>query len=178
MYVTVPDERLDLIKTLSKRIEEISNTTINFDEVTKQIRVIPKDNNSYNAMKVISVINALGFGFEPNDAMRLMSDDYGLEIINLKEFTNSVNSLRRIKGRVIGEKGKTKRTIEEYTGVIVLVKDHEIGLLGNIEQLSIAKRAIELLIEGKEHNTVYKYLDKAESYAMLSNANRNLKEGL
>lgn len=178
MYITVPDDKLNVLKGILPRLEEISNTKVEIDEKTKSIKVSPKTGNAYDAMKVISVIKAIGLGFSIDDSMKLMSDDYGLEIIDLKDYFSSPEAIRRIKGRIIGEKGKTKKTIQEYTGVQIIIRDHMIGLLGNIEQLQIAKKAIELLIQGKEHSTVYKYLDQAERELSLSNINRALKQGL
>lgn len=177
MYVTVPDERISVVKKLIPRLEEISNTEIIFDEKTKSIQVVPKNNNAYDAMKVVSVIRAIGLGFEPDDAMKLMSDDYTFEEINLKEVANSLDDLKRIKGRIIGEKGKTKRIIQEYTGVKIIVTEHSVGILGRIEQVDIAKRAIEMLIKGKEHSTVYKYLDKVERELTSFKVDKILKEG-
>ncbi|BAB65506.1 KH domain-containing protein [Sulfurisphaera tokodaii] len=178
MYITVPDDKINLVKSILGRLEEISNTKIEFDEKTKSIRVIPKDNNAYEAMKVVSVIKAIGVGFDVDEAMKLMRDDYVLDIIDLKDSTNGPEDMKRIKGRIIGEKGKTKKIIQEYTGVNIIITDHYVGILGTIEQADIAKRAIEMLIKGKEHSTVYKYLDKAERELSLFNVNRALKEGL
>lgn len=177
MYTTVPDDKLPLIKQLIPKLEEISNSTIELDEKTKSIKVTPKQGNAYDAMKVRSVINAIGLGFSVDDAMKLMSDDYTLEIIELKDFSNGPDSLRRIKGRIIGEKGKAKKIIQEYTGVQILVGDHIVALLGNVEQMSVAKRAIEMLLEGKEHSTVYKFLDEAERNLSFSSS-KGLKERL
>ena len=178
MYVTVPDEKINIIKVLIPRLEEISNTKIVFNEKTKSISVSPKNNNAYDAMKVVSVIKAIGLGFEPDDAMKLMSDDYVFEEINLKEVANSQDDLKRIKGRIIGEKGKTKKIIQEYTGVKILITDHYVGIIGRMEQVDIAKRAIEMLIKGKEHSTVYRYLDRAERELSLFKVNQALKEDL
>ena len=178
MYVTVPDERIPIIKELIPRLEEISNTKIDYDEKTKSIHVIPKNNNAYEAMKVVSVIKAIGLGFDVDDATKLMSDDYVFEEINLKDVANSQDDLKRIKGRIIGEKGKTKKIIQEYTGVKIIITEHSVGIIGRIEQVDIAKRAIEMLIKGKEHSTVYKFLDKAERELSLSKINQELEEGL
>jgi len=46
------------------------------------------------------------------------------------------------------------------------VGDHFVVMLGTYEQLPIARKAIELLIKGREHSTVYKYLNKAEEELM------------
>lgn len=178
MYITVPDEKIELIKTLIPKLEEISNTKIEMDDKTKSIKVVPTNNNAYEAMKVVSVIKAIGIGFSPEEATKLMRDDYILEIVDLKNSANSQDDLRRIKGRIIGEKGKTKKIIQEYTGVSLIIGDHFVGILGSIEQVNIAKRAIEMLIEGREHSTVYKYLDKAERDLSLYKINKALKEGI
>lgn len=178
MYVTVPDEKINLIRTLIPKLEEISNTKIIIDEKTKSINVTPAYNNSYDALKVVSVIKAIGLGFDPEESMKLMKDDYVLEEINLKEVANGSDDLKRIKGRIIGEGGKTKKIIQEYTGVKIVITEHMVGIIGNVEQVDIAKRAIQLIIKGKEHSSVYKYLDKAERDLSLFKVNQLLKEGL
>ena len=175
IYTTVPDDKLQLIKELIPKLEEISNSKIEIDERTKSIKVTPKQGNAYDALKVKAVINAIGLGFDVNDAMKLMSDDYTLDVIELKDYLNTQDAMRRVKGRIIGEKGKTKKIIQEYTGVQIVVGDHIIALLGPIEQIQIAKRAIEMLIEGKEHSTVYKYLDEAERNISFSSKERLYK---
>lgn len=178
MYITVPDEKINVIKSIIPKIEELSGTKVELDEKTKSIKVIPINNTSYEAMKVTSVIKAIGIGFEPDEAMKLIRDDYILEIIDLKDVSNGPDDLRRIKGRIIGEKGKTKKIIQEYTGVNIIITDHYVGILGSVEQADIARRAIEMIIKGREHSTVYKYLDKAERDLSLFKINKALKEGL
>ena len=85
-----------------------------------------------------------------------------MDVIDLKEISNSRDNMTRVKGRIIGEGGKTKKIIQEYTGVSVVISGHYITLLGNYEQIPIAKKALELLVKGREHSTVYRYLDRAE----------------
>lgn len=65
-----------------------------------------------------------------------------------------------LKGRVIGTKGKTRGLIEELTGADISVYGHTVGLLGDVLQLDIAARAIEMLLQGSEHAAVYRYLEK------------------
>jgi ribosomal RNA assembly protein len=61
------------------------------------------------------VIKAIGRGFPPNQALRLMDHDFNLFIIPLKDLTTSDKAMVRLKGRVIGENGKIKNRIEEAT---------------------------------------------------------------
>ncbi len=67
--------------------------------------------------------------------------------------------MRRLRGRVIGKGGKTRETIEEYTGADISVYGKTTSLIGHPHQISIARRAIILLLEGSPHQTVYRYLD-------------------
>jgi ribosomal RNA assembly protein len=163
MFVTVSDEKLNEVKSLIPRLQEISGVEISYDDKNKFFEIDPKTQNSYEALKVVSVIKALGLGFSIDDALRLMSDEYQLDVIDLKiSLGSNPDLIRRVKGRIIGEAGKAKKIIQEYTSVIISIYDHYVALIGTYDQLSIARKAIDMLIEGREHNTVYKYLDKAE----------------
>lgn len=163
MFITVEDERLEDVKKIISKLEELTDTKIEYNETTKAFNVIPKGQNSYEAFKALSVIRAIGLGFPEDIALRLLSDEYTIDVIDLKNYVGSdPNKLRRIKGRIIGEKGKSKKIIQEYTGVYISIYEHYIGILGVYDQVKIARNAIELLIDGKEHSTMYKFLEKAE----------------
>ncbi|MFN7105223.1 MAG: KH domain-containing protein [Pyrobaculum sp.] len=94
-------------------------------------------------------------------ALTLENEDYVLAVIDLKEYVDKPNHLRRIKGRIIGEGGRARRTIEHLAGVFMVVGDRQVAILGKLEDVEIAKRAVEMLIEGKKHNTVYRYIQRA-----------------
>ena len=51
------------------------------------------------------IVKAIGRGFEPAVALRLLSDDYGFKLIDLRDYATHENARHRIMGRVIGEKG-------------------------------------------------------------------------
>lgn len=177
MFVSVSDEKLKIVQQIIPKLKQISDVEISYDEKAKVFN-ISSTRNPYEAVKVASVIKAIDYGFSVDDALKLMSDDYMLDVIDLKQAVgNNPDALRRIKGRIIGENGKTKKIIQEYTGVLISIGEHTVVMLGIYEQLAIAKRAIEMLIEGKEHSTVYKFLDKAEAELVASSKNRlyNLK---
>ncbi|MCY0859127.1 MAG: KH domain-containing protein [Sulfolobaceae archaeon] len=178
LYVTVEDEKLKIIKDIAQKLGEMSDTVIEIDEKVKSIRVNPKSGNIYEAMKALNVIKAIGYGFNVDDALKLLSDDYRLEVIDIKDYSRNPQAIRRVLGRIIGEGGKTKKIIQEYTGVIISVHDHYVSILGVYDQVEIAKKAIMMLIEGREHSTVYKYLDKAEADLRLYRAEQLSKERL
>lgn len=112
------------------------------------------------ALKIIDVVKAIGRGFSPEKATRLFDDDEYLEIIELKDFiSRRDNQATRVKGRIIGKDGKTRRIIEDLTGVYLTIYGNTVALIGSSISLPVAKHAIELLLNGSEHATVYHYLE-------------------
>ena len=104
------------------------------------------------------VVKAIGRGFEAKEAMRLLTDDFSFHLINLKEAFNTENALRRIKGRIIGEKGKIKTEIEEATEARITIYGHTVAIIAPVDTIEYAKEAVYKLMEGAQHNTVKNYL--------------------
>jgi ribosomal RNA assembly protein len=112
------------------------------------------------ALKIVDVIKAVGRGFNPDRAVRLFEDDEYFEAIDLKEVAgDKPNQLGRVRGRLIGSEGKTRRIIEDLTGCYMSVYGNTVALIGNSVSLPVAKHAIELILNGSEHSTVYHYLE-------------------
>ena len=92
--------------------------------------------------------------------MRLFEDDEYLEVVDLKEFIGERSGqMHRVRGRLIGKDGKTRRIIEDLTGVDMVIYGNTVGLIGNSISLPVAKHAVELILQGSEHATVYHYLE-------------------
>jgi ribosomal RNA assembly protein len=68
--------------------------------------------------------------------------------------------LTRIKGRIIGENGRARKNIEEMTNTYISVYGNYVAIIGSYENANIAREAIMMLIEGRQHSTVYKYIEK------------------
>ena len=64
--------------------------------------------------KARDVVNAIGKGFSSERAFNLLDDDIFLETI---ELGGSKNNIKRLKSRIIGEKGKARKMIETSTDV-------------------------------------------------------------
>ncbi|MBN2478376.1 RNA-processing protein [Candidatus Micrarchaeota archaeon] len=106
------------------------------------------------------VIKAIGRGFSPKTALKLLKEHLVLEIINLKEYVNTDSAVRRIKSRVIGEKGRIKKEMESATECRISVYGHTISIIGPIENIEYAREAIMKIIGGSQHSTVLNYLSK------------------
>ncbi|MHA1593602.1 MAG: KH domain-containing protein [Candidatus Baldrarchaeia archaeon] len=175
--VRIPKDRIAVLigkKGKTKRmIEELTGTKITVDSESGEVTIesTTETSDPLAVWKAKNIVTAIGRGFSPERALALLEDDKVLEIIDLSEFSSgSKSDLRRIKGRIIGEKGKTRRIIEETTGVYVSVYGKTVALIGDYEWLGVARRAIMMLIEGSPHGTVYKYL-----YRMRSDYKRRLR---
>lgn len=106
------------------------------------------------------VVRAIGRGFEPRIALKLLKDDYAFHLIDLRDFAYKPDQMARIKGRVIGEKGKAKKIIEEEGEVDLAIYGHTVGIIGSLDVIGTATDAVFKLIEGKPHSAVYLYLEK------------------
>jgi len=110
-------------------------------------------------LRAKDMVTAIGRGFSPERAQALLEEDATLVIINLRELLGkSEGDINRVKGRIIGREGKTRRLIEELTRCQISVYGHTIGIIGNYESVGIAREAVMMLIKGKQHSTVYGFL--------------------
>lgn len=148
-----------------KHIESVTKTKINVDSKEGDVSIKGKDALSMYAAK--EIVRAIGRGFNPEIAQLLLKQDYSFELINLTDYARSKNDEKRLKGRVIGEKGKSRNTIEDLTESSISVYGKTIAIIGEINSVSLARRAVESLLSGSPHANVYKWLEKQR---------RNLKQ--
>ncbi|MBO3757544.1 MAG: RNA-processing protein, partial [Candidatus Brockarchaeota archaeon] len=122
--------------------------------------VIYEPQRAENFLLMKKVFDALNAGFYEEVHELLANENYDIEVIDLTEYVGkSKNDLVRIKGRIIGEKGKAKANVESYTKCKLSIYENRVGILGPSEFTVLAKEAVEKLIKGYQHSTVYKFLD-------------------
>jgi len=158
----IPKERIAvLIGTkgeLKKHVQKLTKTKISIDSKEGDVLISGKD--ALSLFDAREVVKAIGRGFNPEIAQLLLKQDYGLEIFNLSEFAAQKNTLKRLKGRIIGTSGKTRQVIEELTGAYISVYGKTISVIGEMQALSYARTAIDMLIRGSPHRNVYQWLEK------------------
>lgn len=167
-FVRIPKERIGVLigkkGSTKKKIEEITKTRIEVDSETGEVFIssTEKTDDPLAVWKARDVVMAIGRGFSPERAFRLFNEGEVLEIINLSDIIigNEKNALPRIRGRIIGRKGRTREIIEEMSGADISVYGKTVAIIGNPIQVEIAKTAIEKLAKGSPHGTVYKYLER------------------
>lgn len=112
------------------------------------------------------VVKAIGRGFNPIIAKKLFNEDYSLEVIDLHDFYNTKNAIVRIKGRVIGEKGRIREAIEKATDSNISVYGDTVSIIAPYYTMPYAKEAVEKLIRGARHSTVERFLARAREELM------------
>ena len=108
-----------------------------------------------------NIVKAMGRGFSPKKAFRLFEEEESLDIVELS--TMNDKKMRLIKSRLIGTKGKTRRLIERFSGCSMSVYGKTVSLIGNYEQLSVAKEAVSMIIDGSKHSKVYGFLQQVRN---------------
>ena len=116
--------------------------------------------NPTNIFFAGDVIRAIGRGFTPEIALRLLNQDYNLIILPLREVASSPKNITRLKGRVIGENGKIKLEIESATDSFLCIYGNTIGIVAKIDTMTHAREAVMMLLEGAPHVTVINYLSR------------------
>ena len=114
------------------------------------------------------IVKAIGRGFTPETALKLLGHDYGLYVIPLKELISSENAIARIKGRIIGEKGRIKGQIEDATDSYLSIYGNTVAIISRIDTMEYAKEAVGMLIDGARHSTVLAFLSKSKREIMES----------
>ena len=147
-----------------KTIEKMLSVELQIDSETGGVTIMLAENAEDPSLlfRAKDVVTAIGRGFSPEHAFRLIRDEEAvLNIIDLRAiFGRSESDIRRVKGRIIGMNGKTRRIIEELTETDVVVYGHTVALIGNIEQFQAAREAILMLIKGSQHSVVYRFLHR------------------
>ena len=165
--VKIPHDRIGaLIGSKGKvklEIEKRCGVQVEIDGETGDAVISDTGNaEKLELFKAIEVISAIARGFSPQRAYRLFQGGDNPPIfiqIDLRSYAGkSSNNMERIKGRIIGEAGKSRRTIEELTGASVSVYGHTVSLIGTYRETRIASEAITMLSKGSMHKNVYKML--------------------
>ncbi len=157
----IPKERIAVLigseGEMKRKLEE--NLSIGLDVNSEEGDVFIHGDDAVKLFSAQEIVKAIGRGFNPEIALKLTKTDYVLDLINLKDFYRNKNHQTRIKGRIIGTEGKTRGIIEEHTGCNISVYGKTVGIIGRSETAAIARKAIDMIIEGSQHSTVYRFLE-------------------
>jgi len=122
-----------------------------------ELKTSPNTESAASMQKSVDFIRAFLLGFEVRDAIALLRlDDLFIDSFQIKDVkTLEGEHLSRAIGRIAGQGGKTKFTIENATKTRIVLADTHIHILGSFANIKIAKSAVVRLIMGSPPGKVY-----------------------
>ena len=164
-YIRIPRDRVGVLigpqGRNKKRLEATFQVNLTVDSETGNVEITPQpDQTDVSVLFTVrNISQAIGRGFSPRRAMTLLNEDQDILILDLEEYVGtSRNALNRVKGRIIGKEGKSRALLEELTECLISVYGSTVAIIGSYEMLSVAKEAVEMLINGAFHKTVWNHL--------------------
>lgn len=158
--VKIPEERVKNLRgekgEVKKKIEKRTGTNLKIN--SNEIEISGADGIKRLVAK--NIVKAIGRGFDPEIALLLAKPRMKLEIIKVSDYAHTDNSIRRLKGRVIGRDGRIKKKIEDTTKVYLSIYGKTIGIIGEGMNVAVARKAVMKLLEGKEHSTALEFLNR------------------
>ncbi len=162
-YQTVPKNRIAvLIGTkgeIKESIEKTANVKLYIDSHSGEVEIDDSNADALMSLKAEMVVKAIARGFSPQRAFKIWEEDVYFETINLKEYyKKNEKRIRNAKARIIGENGRARKTIEELSGTYISVYGHSVSIIGTYEEIELARKSIEMLLQGSKHSTIYRFL--------------------
>ena len=165
-YLKIPQNRVGaLIGTkgdVKKSIEKLTGTILDIDSDDGTVYITPREDmeDPLGVWNANHIVKAIARGFNPEVAMKLIHDDIYLEIMKLPLYIGkSKKALARYKGRIIGKNGKTRELITELAEVDMAVYGKTVSFIGEMENVLVAKEAVEMILNGSRHKSVYAFLE-------------------
>ncbi len=164
--VKIPQNRVGALigpeGKIKEELEGRSGCRLRIDSETGEVEI--DDEKAFEPILVLKTrdaVRAIGRGFSPEHAFRLYQDDTYLDVLDLTEFVGKqTKDLERVRARIIGTHGKTRRSIEEACGVEVSILGKTVAIIGEVNEVAMAREAVEMLLNGAAHGTVYKFLER------------------
>ena len=165
-HVKVPKERVAILigpkGEVRRYIEDRTGVKLDIDSKDGSVVVHEEvAEDPFIAMRAAEIVKAIGRGFAPEHAFALTRDDYYFHLMDITDYVGKKpNHVRRVRARLIGTEGKSRRVLEELSECHISVYGNTVGIIGDEWGSNVARRAIDMLLSGSEHRTVYGYLEK------------------
>lgn len=182
-YLKIPRERVGAVigkqGITKEEIENATRTSIEIDSETGSVSISPREDaeDPLAVWKARYIVKAVGRGFNPEIALKLTDDEVLLEIINLPDYVGkSKKAILRQKGRIIGKDGRTRDIITDMTGVDISIYGKTVAIIGDMEHIHLAKEAVEMILNGSRHKSVYAFLEKKSREMKIREFHKMAKE--
>ena len=164
-YLKIPMERVGVLighkGETKKELETRCGLSINIDSKNGEVTIDDHEvEDPLVVIKIENFVKAIGRGFSPEKATRLFDDDADFFVFDLYDYVGKKEThVRRLKSRVIGREGKTKRVLEELTNSKISVYGHTISVISDVMKMNILKKSVDMLLTGSKHATVYHFVE-------------------
>jgi len=165
LYARIPQERIGVLigekGETKRRLEADTGVQVIVDSESGEVTIdesAAKD--AFMVVKARDLVIAIGRGFSEERAWRLLDENTYFVVLDIKDYARTPARQRQVKSRLIGTRGKTRRIIEDLTGADLSVYGHTVAIIADDLQLPIAQEAVEMLLRGSEHKTVYRFLER------------------
>jgi len=165
--IRIPTERVGVLigksGAVKSEIESACSVRLDVDSETGEVFVeAAGDVERIQPFKAVEIVTAVGRGFSPRNAMRLLKGENTLHVLDLREFGGkSKNQIERIKGRLIGEGGRARKNMENLSGTKISVYGRTVSVIGSTGNLKLAVDAISSISGGSMHGSVYGRMESA-----------------
>lgn len=156
-FVAIPEDRMKILRenilVYNRKLGDFLDVKVSLNE---DVEIDGED--ALAVMRAKEVVRAFGRGFEFEDALLLVDEEYILEVLNVSDFAKSRNRQVVLKGRIIGTESKVKKLIEKCSGAKIAVYGKTVSIIGKWENLRVAREAVEIILGGSRHSTVFMFL--------------------
>jgi ribosomal RNA assembly protein len=143
-----------------REIEARAEVRLDIDSETGAVKV-ESVGDPVTGLKATDIVKAIGRGFAPEEALTLLDDDMMMfEMIDIDAAARNKTDLKRKKGRLIGENGRTRELMEELSGASVIIYGSTLSMIGGPEQVDAVREATEMILDGAPHGAVYSFLER------------------
>ncbi len=163
-HVKIPQDRIGALigeggETM-REIEDRAEVRLDVDSENGSVR-IEGTGDPVRALKGPDVVRAIGRGFPPEEALTLLDGEMRmLDVVDIDAAARNSNDRQRLKGRLIGENGRTRELMEELTGASVVIYGSTLAAIGEPHEVEVVREAAEMLLGGAPHGTVYSFLER------------------
>ena len=167
--IRIPHERVAVLigkkGSAKSEIELRCGVAVSVDGSTGEVWVSAEGDaagEEYSPFKAVEIVMAIGRGFAPDVAMTLLEEENALHVISLADFGGkSRANMERIRGRIIGERGRARKNMEQLSGTRISVYGKTVSIIGAGSRLKRAADAVGAISGGSMHGSVYNRLEAA-----------------
>ncbi|MEK6863925.1 MAG: KH domain-containing protein [Nanoarchaeota archaeon] len=142
---------------IKRMIQKRANVRL---DISSDGDVVIRGTDTIMLYDVRTIVQAIGRGFAPEKAMRLFNESNSFEIIDVTLYTGkSKKKMERMRGRVIGENGRARASIEDLTETNISIYGKTVGIIGDMEMVALAREAIDMILSGAPHGATYRMVE-------------------